>query len=111
MFGFGSSVVHVLFEGNEFALFDNGQNPTRIGASRLMRRELAFIRYERQGFLSPKHPRELLVALPTLVAQADGSKAIATIKPMCPVETIGARLSRHDADSSLLVRALMLIRF
>ena len=87
---------------NEFTLFDNGENPSLIGASRLVRRELAYVRYQTQSLFSKKQPRELLVGLPGLLVQPDGALSIATIKPFCQKETIAARLV-HETNSLLVL--------
>ena len=59
-------VILRICTGSEFLLLNNGMSPEKHGAARLLRRELAYVCYEKQGFFNTKHPRVLHVAVPAM---------------------------------------------
>ena len=68
-----------MFTGLEFVLLDNGMSPEKHGAMRLLRRELAYIRYEKQGLFSTKQPRVFHVALPAVFNVNSSSTADSSV--------------------------------
>lgn len=107
--------------GTEFLLLDNGMSPEKHGATRLLRRELAYVRYETQGLFNTKQPRVLHVAVPAVFSvncstscgssssTGSGSGEAAALeletaecRPLTHKESLQTRLSAGHTDGILV---------